>query len=119
MAVTPTSPRVILLARVTLVFGYDLILALLSSAVLTLLNATPLGLTSLITTWLGPMAALSALSLLLSVCWNPEGATGVTLALWSSTRWPSPTYPSWRASRTSGRPARSRSSSPWPWRSPP
>jgi hypothetical protein len=83
VAVTPTSPRVILLARVTLVFGYDLILALLSSAVLALLNATPLGLTSLIMTWLGPMATLSALSLLLSVCWNPEGATGVALALWS------------------------------------
>jgi hypothetical protein len=78
-----TSPRVILLARVTLVFGYDLILALLSSAVPALLNATSLGLASLITTWLGPMAMLSALSLLLSVCWNPEGAMGVALALWS------------------------------------
>ncbi|WP_030912751.1 hypothetical protein [Streptosporangium amethystogenes] len=85
VAATPTSPRVILLARLTLVFGYDLALALLASAALALfpLNSAPWGLVPLITTWLGPMAMLAALSLLLSVCWNPSGATSVGLAVWT------------------------------------
>ncbi|WP_433372741.1 hypothetical protein [Streptosporangium sp. CA-115845] len=83
VAVTPTSPRVIMLARVTLVFGYDLLLALLASAVLAPLDAAPAGLASLIMAWLGPMAALAGLSLLLSVCWNPGGAMGVGLSVWA------------------------------------
>jgi hypothetical protein len=83
VAVTPTSPRVIVLARMTLVFGYDLLLALLASAVLAPLNAAPVGLASLIMAWLGPMAALAGLSLLLSVCWNPGGAMGGGLAVWA------------------------------------
>lgn len=83
VAVTPTSPRVVMLARMTLVFGYDLALALAASVVLSPLGSTDTGLTSLITAWLGPMAALSALTLLLSVCWNPAGATGCALAVWS------------------------------------
>ncbi|MEU6712306.1 hypothetical protein ABZ897_12575 [Nonomuraea sp. NPDC046802] len=32
---------------------------------------------------MGPMALLAALSLLLSVCWNPAGAIGVAMAAWS------------------------------------
>ncbi|MET8053782.1 hypothetical protein ABZU75_39990 [Streptosporangium sp. NPDC005286] len=83
VAVTPTSPRVIMMARMTLVFGYDLLLALLASAVLAPLNAAPVGLASLIIAWLGPMAALAGLSLLLSVCWNPGGAMGGGLAVWA------------------------------------
>ncbi|MEV4243960.1 hypothetical protein AB0J63_11170 [Streptosporangium canum] len=83
VAVTPTSPRVIMLARMTLVFGYDLALALAASVVLSPLGSADTDLTSLITAWLGPMAALSALTLLLSVCWSPTGATGCALAVWS------------------------------------
>ncbi|MCT9932733.1 hypothetical protein N5079_21245 [Planotetraspora sp. A-T 1434] len=83
VAVTPTSPRVVLLARMTLVFGYDLMLALLASAVLTVLHSAPVELMPLIAAWFGPMALLSALSLLLSVCWTAEGAIGVALAVWS------------------------------------
>ncbi|MEU0478192.1 hypothetical protein ABZ260_03260 [Streptosporangium sp. NPDC006013] len=83
VAVTPTSPRVIMLARVTLVFGYDLLLALLASAVLAPLNAAPAGLASLIMAWLGPMAALTAFTLLLSVCWNPSAAIGGGLSVWT------------------------------------
>jgi hypothetical protein len=84
VAATPVSPRVILLARVTLVFGYDLALALLASAATTALpqDSPSWGLMSLITAWLGPMAMLAALSLLLSVCWNPAGAMGTGLAIW-------------------------------------
>ncbi|MEU8268141.1 hypothetical protein AB0B89_13320 [Sphaerisporangium sp. NPDC049002] len=82
VAVTPTSPRVLLLARMTLVLGYDLALALLASAGLSLTASTPAGLGRLIMVWLGPMALLAALGLLLSVCWNPEGAIGVALVAW-------------------------------------
>ncbi|MEU4829816.1 hypothetical protein [Streptosporangium sp. NPDC023615] len=84
VAATPVSPRVVLLARVTLVFGYDLALALLVSAAMTALPEGPAagGLVPLITTWLGPMTVLAALSLLLSVCWNPTGAMGAGLAVW-------------------------------------
>ncbi|GAA2994454.1 hypothetical protein [Streptosporangium longisporum] len=84
VAATPVSPRVVLLARVTLVFGYDLALALLASAAMTALpqGSPSWGLMSLIAAWLGPMAMLAALSLLLSVCWNPVGAMGTGLAIW-------------------------------------
>ncbi|MFI6798903.1 hypothetical protein [Streptosporangium canum] len=83
VAVTPTSPRVVMLARMTLVLGYDLALALAASVALSPVGHTPQGLASLVTAWLGPMAALAALTLLLSVCWNPAGATGCALAVWS------------------------------------
>ncbi|MEV4375744.1 hypothetical protein [Streptosporangium sp. NPDC049644] len=83
VAVTPMSPRVIMMARMTLVFGYDLLLALLASAVLAPLNAAPAGLASLIMAWLGPMAVLAGLSLLLSVCWNPAAAMGGGLSVWA------------------------------------
>ncbi|MEU0564748.1 hypothetical protein ABZ297_05010 [Nonomuraea sp. NPDC005983] len=83
VAVTPTSPRVLLLARVTLVFGYDLALALLTSAVLAVAGGPATGVATLVAAWLGPMALLAGLSLLLSVCWHPGGATGVALAVWS------------------------------------
>ncbi len=83
VAVTPTSPRVVLLARVTLVFGYDLALASLASGVLAVAGRSPAGMVELVTAWLGPMALLAAVSLLLSVCWNPGGAIGVALAAWS------------------------------------
>ncbi|MGN9839882.1 hypothetical protein ACTMTI_17325 [Nonomuraea sp. H19] len=83
VAVTPTSPRVVLLARVTLVFGYDLVLALLASGLLAVAGRSPAGVVALVTTWLGPMALLAAVSLLLSVCWHPGGAIGVALAAWS------------------------------------
>ncbi|MEV8632529.1 hypothetical protein AB0395_12805 [Streptosporangium sp. NPDC051023] len=88
VAVTPTSPRVILLARMTLVFGYDLALGLAASALLSLpmlgsvADSAAAQLVSLVTAWLGPTAVIAALSLLLSVCWNAEGAAGVALAVW-------------------------------------
>jgi len=74
IATTPTSPRLIILARLTLIFGYDLTLALAATA----LPARPL-----ITTWLGPMALLSALTLLLAVLAGTEVAIGAALLLWS------------------------------------
>ncbi|RBQ18850.1 hypothetical protein DP939_16710 [Spongiactinospora rosea] len=80
---TPTSPRVILLARVTCLFGFDLVVALLGSALLTVLGAAPQGLCGLVLVWLGPAALLAALSLLLSVWWRADGAIAVALVVWS------------------------------------
>ncbi|PZG50968.1 hypothetical protein C1I98_09600 [Spongiactinospora gelatinilytica] len=80
---TPTSPRVILLARVTCLFGFDLAVALLGSALLTVMGAAPQGLCGLVLAWLGPAALLAALSLLLSVWWRADGAIAVALVVWS------------------------------------
>ncbi|WP_214318231.1 hypothetical protein [Nonomuraea sediminis] len=82
VAATPTSPRLVLLARVTLVYGYDLAIALAVSGLLWLSGKASDGPAALIASWLGPMTLLAALSLLLAVCWNPAGAIGVTLGVW-------------------------------------
>lgn len=78
---TPTSPRVLLLARLVLVFGYDLALALGASAAVTLVVPGALA-TAVIASWLAPMTFLSALALFCSV-WIGSPA-GITLAfgLW-------------------------------------
>ncbi|MFF4778068.1 hypothetical protein ACFY05_35105 [Microtetraspora fusca] len=81
---SPTSPRVIMLARVTLAFGYDLGLALLGTSVTLSYGSIPEGMTALVTAWLGPMALLAALSLLLAVFWHAEGAIGVVVAVWTA-----------------------------------
>lgn len=82
-AATPTSPRLLLLTRVTLVFGYHLLLALVASAVVTAVGAEPARLDALIVAWLGPMALLSALSLLLAVWLGPDIAVGTAVGLWA------------------------------------
>ena len=81
LAVTATSPRVVLLARVTLVFAYDLAIAVAASAVVHL-GGPHTGLLSLVTGWLGPMALLSALSLLLAMWVRPNLAVSAAGALW-------------------------------------
>jgi hypothetical protein len=81
LAITATSPRLVLLARVTLVFGYDLTLALAASAVVRLL-ATEVGLVDLVVAWLGPMTLLLALSLVLAMWIGPNVSLGVAAALW-------------------------------------
>jgi Putative zinc-finger len=81
LAVTATSPRVVLLARVTLVFAYDLALAVAASAVIHL--GTPrVGLADLVAGWLGPMALLSVLSLLLAMWVGPNVSMAVAASLW-------------------------------------
>jgi Putative zinc-finger len=81
LAVTVTSPRLVLLARVTLVLGYDLALAVAASAVVRL-GAPQVGLVDLITSWLGPMTLLSALSLLLAMWIGPNVSMAVAASLW-------------------------------------
>ncbi len=81
-AATPTSPRLVLLARITLVFGYDLVLALAASVAIVMVGGDVGSTSELIGSWLGPMALLSALSLLLGVWTTPNVAMSVSAGLW-------------------------------------
>jgi hypothetical protein len=81
LAITSTSPRLVLLARVTLVFGYDLTLAVAASAVVRLV-APDVGLVDLVIAWLGPMTLLLALSLVLAMWIGPNVSLAVAAALW-------------------------------------
>lgn len=70
---TPTSARLVLLSRFSLLFAFDLALALLGTLALSLaLGASPWGLAL---AWLGPMALLSTVSLALSLFTGPAIAT--------------------------------------------
>lgn len=82
-AATPTSPRLLLLIRVSLVFGYDLVLALTASVGMTAFGDQPTGLNALIMAWLGPMALLCALSLVLAVWLGQDLAVGAALGVWA------------------------------------
>lgn len=63
---TPIPPRLILLARLALLFGFNLTITLVCSVVLVLARAQ-ISLAPLIVAWLAPMTFLSALAFLLSV----------------------------------------------------
>ena len=83
VASTPAPPRLILLARLTLVVGYDVVLALLASVALVLFGGQTGGLLHLIGAWLGPLALLAGLSLVLGVRFGPDVGTAGALALWA------------------------------------
>jgi len=79
---TPTLPRLVLLARLALVFGYDLALGVLGSVVFALLHAE-VSLWPLVMSWLAPMAFLSSLALLLTVLSADPGLGAlVSLVSW-------------------------------------
>jgi hypothetical protein len=79
---TPTSPWKVLLARLTLVHGYNLLLALVASLfLLTLVSPEMLG--ALILGWLGPMTFLSALALLLSLWIGAGNSIAIAYGLWA------------------------------------
>ena len=63
---TPVSARLILLARLALLFGFNLVITLACSIGLTLIQSQ-ISLVPLIAAWLAPMTFLSALAFLLSV----------------------------------------------------
>lgn len=79
---TPTSPRSVLLARMTLVLGYDVALALTANAVVTVIR-DDVAWWGLIAQWLGPMLLLSSLALLASVIFRPATAITAALTLWT------------------------------------
>lgn len=84
VAATPTAGRLLLLVRLALVFGYDLLLAVAASAALTATAAGgAAGLRTLIAAWLGPMALLSSVSLLVAVRFGPDVALSAAIGLWA------------------------------------
>jgi hypothetical protein len=79
---TPVSPRLILLARLTLLFGFNLLITLACSIGLTLVESN-ISLIPLIAAWLTPMTFLSALAFLLSVLFFDSLASVlISLLLW-------------------------------------
>jgi hypothetical protein len=84
---TPVTQRQILLARLTLVFGFNLLLGLLASVGILLAGIAgltpPVSLPALIGLWLAPMTSLSALALFLTVL-TGDSLAGVvaSLGLW-------------------------------------
>ncbi len=83
VAATPMSGRLLLLVRLTLVFGYDLALALAASGVLAATAGPAARLNTLIGAWLGPTALLSSLSLLVAVRLGPNVALGAAVGVWA------------------------------------
>ena len=78
---TSTSPWKVLLARLSLVSAYNLLLVFAAAAVL-LLVIPPDILGTMIFGWLAPMAFLSALALLLSLWLGTGNAIAITYVLW-------------------------------------
>jgi hypothetical protein len=80
---TPVSPAMVMLARVALVFGFDLIAGLVASVILSLV-LPGVSLWPLVWAWFAPMAFLSALAFLLSVFFL-DSAVGIVSAavLWA------------------------------------
>lgn len=78
---TATSPWKILLARMSIMSCYNLLLGLVASLGL-LLFVKPEMLGGIILGWIGPLAFLSSLALLLSVWWGTGVAIAVTYGLW-------------------------------------
>jgi len=76
---TLTSPRQILLARLVLVFGFNLGLGLIGSALVSLANLD-IPFWSLVSVWLAPMAFLSALAFSLTVL-AVDSLIGITVSL--------------------------------------
>ena len=80
---TPTSPWKILLARLVLVSGYNLLLSLAASLVLSSVIPTEF-IGTLILSWLGPLTFLSALALVLSLWIGTGNSIVFTYAIWTA-----------------------------------
>jgi hypothetical protein len=79
---TPVSPRQVLVARLTLVFGFDLVFGLVGSAILSLLR-TDISFWPLVSAWLAPMAFLSSLAFLMTtLTLDPGMSLLACLGLW-------------------------------------
>jgi hypothetical protein len=78
---TPTAPWKILLARLALVHGYNLVLTLIASLLLLLIIPAKV-LWIFILGWLGPMTFLPALALLLSLWTGSGNSVAIAYGLW-------------------------------------
>jgi len=77
---TPASPRAILLSRVGLVFGYDVALGLVATAIVALTHGENVA--SAIALWLGPSALLASGALLLSLLLGPLVSVVSAASIW-------------------------------------
>jgi len=78
---TPTSPRLVLVARLAVVLTWDLILAGAATAALAVVNGPAIFL-PLVSLWLGPMLLLSCLTLLLSLFISTSLAIVAAAMIW-------------------------------------
>lgn len=80
---TPISAQQILMARLTLVFGYNILLTFSSSILLLLLNGQIAQFSwAVLLDWMAPMAFLSSLALFCSLLWGSVNAVVVAYSLW-------------------------------------
>jgi hypothetical protein len=79
---TPTSPRLVLVTRLVLVVGFDLLLSTLGSLLLVLSGRGTLA--SVVGVWIGPLLLLSAVSLVLSLLISAVGAVTGAIVMWVS-----------------------------------
>ncbi|MBI5960471.1 MAG: hypothetical protein HY866_17145 [Chloroflexi bacterium] len=90
---TPVSPRLVLMARLALVFGFNLGLGLAGSVILAALR-TDLSIWPLIMAWLAPMAFLSALAFCIGVVTRESLLSSLScFVLWMTQV---TEFPSWR-----------------------
>jgi hypothetical protein len=78
---TPTSPRLVLVARLAVVLTWDLILAGAATVALAVVNGPAIFL-PLVSLWLGPMLLLSCLTLLLSLFISTSLAIVAAAMIW-------------------------------------
>ena len=94
---TPTSPWKVLLARLSVVSAFNLLLSM--AATLALLAFVPPALLgTLILGWLGPLAFLSALALLLSLWLGTSNAVSIAYILWIAQVLPYQSIQDWMGS---------------------
>ncbi len=79
---TPTSPRIVVVARLVVVVAWDLALALVASLLLALADG-PAVFLPLVSLWLGPMLVLGCLTLLLSLVTGSGAAIGIAAVIWT------------------------------------
>ncbi len=79
---TPTSPRVVLITRLILVVGYDLLLSTAGSLLLVVVGRGTLA--AIVGVWMGPLLLLSSVSLVLSLIISAVGAVTGAIVMWAS-----------------------------------
>lgn len=94
---TPTSPWKVLLARLSIISTYNLLLSLVAALVL-LVIIPPGFFGTLVLGWLAPMAFLSALALLLSLWIGTGNAIALTYILWIAQYMPHQAIYAWMVS---------------------
>jgi hypothetical protein len=82
VAASVTPVRLVLIARLVLVAGFDLVLAVAASGLVAITGGAD-GLWAVVSGWLGPFALLCSLSLLMAVWWGPGASALGALAVWS------------------------------------